>query len=144
MKKVIQGTYADFKIIKSRKVAQIIVEVPLEAAQSAITMFGVPNPSIEQWVAVAALQAVSVDNSDQPRRSAVSSAAMLCQSDKFAQFLIEEMGLGEITIGDRDSVADGLRSILGIQSRAELQNNDEALTAFNNLKGEYDAWLMDQ
>ncbi len=144
MKKVIQGTYADFKIIKSRKVAQIIIEVPLEAAQNAITTFGVPNPSIEQWVAVAALQTVSIDNSDQPRRSAVSSAAMLCQSDKFAQFLVEEMGLGEITVGDRDSVADGLRSVLGIQSRAELQNNDEALTAFNNLKGEYDAWLMEQ
>ena len=41
--KIIQGTYADFKIVKTRNVAQMINEIPLENAQEAINMFGVPT-----------------------------------------------------------------------------------------------------
>jgi hypothetical protein len=55
-KAVISGTYSDFKIIRSRKVAQLIIEVPIEQAQALITALGLPNPAEETWVAVARLK----------------------------------------------------------------------------------------
>lgn len=52
---VIDGQFADFKLVRTRGVAQIVVEVPLERASRVLEMFGVPLPSQEVWVAVARL-----------------------------------------------------------------------------------------
>lgn len=49
------GTYADIKLIRSRSVMQIIVEVPIEQAETVIAAFGVPQPGAERPVAVALL-----------------------------------------------------------------------------------------
>lgn len=49
-----QGTFADFRMVRGRKVAQIIVEVPLEQAGAALeAMGGLPMPEESRWVAVA-------------------------------------------------------------------------------------------
>jgi hypothetical protein len=55
-KAVVKGCYSDFKIIKTRKVCQVVVELPLEQAQAFIHAFGLPQPGSEQWVALARLQ----------------------------------------------------------------------------------------
>lgn len=53
---VFQATFADFRIVKGRKVAQVVVEVPLEAADNALAMLGgLPQPDKDRWVAVARL-----------------------------------------------------------------------------------------
>jgi hypothetical protein len=50
------ATYSDFRLIKGRKVVQIVLEVPLEAADAAYTVLGgMPNPAAEIWCAVARL-----------------------------------------------------------------------------------------
>jgi hypothetical protein len=52
-----EATFSDFKIIRGRKVAQVVLEVPLEAADTALRVLGgVPRPDAECWVAVARLQ----------------------------------------------------------------------------------------
>lgn len=56
---VIRATYSDLKFLKTRKVAQIICEVPIENAGEIVKIFGAPDPSRETWVAVALL---STDN----------------------------------------------------------------------------------
>ena len=71
--KVIQGTYSDFKIIKTRSVAQFIIEIPLENASHAIDMFGLPSPECEKWVAVAMLNEVSI-RKDESAIKAIQSA----------------------------------------------------------------------
>lgn len=139
--RVIQGTYADFKIVKTRNVAQLVIEVPLEQAQSAIQMFGVPTPQKEQWVAVAALHEVSVQTNGEEGRKAVISSQMICKSELFGKFLREEMGLGEVEDND-ESRSQGLRTLLGIHSRSELGKDQASLQAFYRIKGEYDQWLM--
>jgi hypothetical protein len=58
---VISGSYADFKIIKSRGVAQIVIEVPIEQAEKAIAAFGLPVGGSEIHVAVARLAVGSTD-----------------------------------------------------------------------------------
>ena len=139
--KIIQGTYADFKIVKTRNVAQMVVEIPLEEAQSAITMFGVPTPQKEQWVAVAALHEVSVTSNGEEGRKAIVSSQMLCRSYKFGFFLREQMGMTEVEDTD-ESRAQGLRTILGINSRSELGKDEGSLKAFYRIKGEFDQWVM--
>jgi hypothetical protein len=51
------ATYSDWRVVKGRKVVQIILEVPLEAAGHAYNVLGgMPTFGAEQWFAVARLQ----------------------------------------------------------------------------------------
>ena len=53
----IQATFSDFRLVKGRKVAQLIFEVPLEAANAALAALGgVPMPDKEVWVGIARLK----------------------------------------------------------------------------------------
>lgn len=54
----ISATFSDFRIVKGRKVAQLIFETPLEAADEALRMLGgLPRPDAERWVGIAPLKA---------------------------------------------------------------------------------------
>ena len=138
--KVLQGTYADFKIVKSRAVAQIIVEIPLESAQAAVEMFGVPNPSYDQWVAVAALHRATVTQ-NQDAVNAVKQAGMLCNTESFGEFL-RETSNPEVRPNVPDDITTALRGILGIKSRTEFHDDPDLVMAFNRIKGNYEQWLM--
>ena len=50
---MILGSYADLKIIKTRSVVQIVVEVPLERGKEVTDLFGLPQPNAEVHVVVA-------------------------------------------------------------------------------------------
>jgi hypothetical protein len=123
-------------------VAQIVVEFPLEHAQSAISMFGVPTPSTEQWVAIAALESVRSDPEIASNNTLVQQAAMLCNSPSFQEYLVIHMNAEESIKGSSASTADALRRIIGASSRSEIATNEEVRLTFNRLKGEYDQWLM--
>ena len=54
----ISAAFADFRIVKGRKVAQFVFETPLEAADEALRMLGgLPRPDAERWVGIAPLKA---------------------------------------------------------------------------------------
>lgn len=139
--KVIQGTYADFKIVKTRSVAQMIIEIPLEQAQTAINMFGVPTPSLEHWVAVAALDS-RVIQKNEDAVNAVKQAGMLCKSESFGDFLRQRY-VPEVIPTNPESIADGLRKVLGIKSRTEFHENQDALMAFTRIKTEHEKWIIE-
>jgi hypothetical protein len=138
--KAIQGTYSDFKIIKSRSVAQIIVEVPLEKAEEIVDIFGLPQPEQELWVGVIALNKKAIINNKEATQ-AIQMAGMLCRNENFGIWLRENRGMKDINPTKHEDIANGLRAILGIKSRTEFQNNPELIYAFNNLKSEYDQFL---
>lgn len=52
---VIKGVYGDFKLVRSRGVAQVVIEMPIEQAEGFIEGFGIPIPGKETWVAIALL-----------------------------------------------------------------------------------------
>lgn len=53
---VTAGCFSDFKLVKTRNVAQLVIELPLERADEALELLGgLPRPSREVWVAVARL-----------------------------------------------------------------------------------------
>lgn len=52
----ISAAFADFRIVKGRKVAQFVFETPLEAADDALSKLGgLPRPDAERWVGIAPL-----------------------------------------------------------------------------------------
>lgn len=54
----VRGTFADFKTVKTRGVCQLIIEVPIEAADHALAVLGgVPQMKSEQWVGLAPITA---------------------------------------------------------------------------------------
>lgn len=62
-----KATFADFRLIKGRKVAQVIVEVPLEEADNALAALGgLPRPDLDRWVAVARLNSPPGASTSEP------------------------------------------------------------------------------
>tara|TARA_R110000751_G_scaffold85455_1_gene170578 strand:+ start:1128 stop:1490 length:363 start_codon:yes stop_codon:yes gene_type:complete len=119
----------------------MIIEIPLENADTMIEMFGLPKPAEEQWVAVAALERTSVERASESTR-AIQSAGMLCKNAGFGEWLKTQRGMSDLDPSNPDSIADGLRALLGIRSRTEMHNSPKTVTAFNRLKGEFDEWIM--
>ena len=140
--RIIQGTYSDFKIVKTRSVAQVIIEVPLDQANQFVQMFGLPQPHEELWVAVAAIDRVSVEKNASATK-AVQMAGILCNEFEFGEWLRNERGMAEIQPNESKSIADGLRAILGIRSRTEFHDNPDHVVAFNRLKGEYEEYKLE-
>lgn len=52
---VIAGSFADYRLVKSRSVLQLVVEIPVEQQEQAFKALGYPLPGVEIAVAVARL-----------------------------------------------------------------------------------------
>lgn len=52
----IRGVFSDFKLVKTRSCAQLVIEVPIELADSVLkALGGLPQPAKERWVGIAPL-----------------------------------------------------------------------------------------
>ena len=58
--RITRGVYSNFRIVKSRNVAEVCIEIPLEQGEEFVQMFGMPNPEGSKWLAIAALNAPKV------------------------------------------------------------------------------------
>jgi len=87
----ITGTFADFKTIKTRSTAQLIIEIPIEDADRALlALGGVPQPGKEQNVAVARLQAPEEpvkERKDWNTLGRAAQAGILCSDERFWKYL---------------------------------------------------------
>jgi len=51
------ATYSNWRVVQGRKVVQIVMEVPLEAAHHAYNVLGgMPNVDSETWFAIARMK----------------------------------------------------------------------------------------
>ncbi len=133
-----QGTYSDLKIVKTRKVVQVIIEIPIEAANTFVEMFGMPNPAEEVWVAIAELDRRTMNESEaSDATKAVQMAGMLCRNKSFGVWLRDQRKM-DVDPSKPESIANALRALLGIKSRREMHNSPEIIVAFNRLKGEFE------
>lgn len=138
------ASFADFRLVKGRKVAQIVVEVPIEAADHALEVLGgVPRPDAERHVAVARLQippgattgaaigSAAADHPPPPERSAAPGGAkrektlpekvgMRCNDIAFQVWLGKWSGIGDV------DVAGYVRGECGVKSRSEILPGTEA------------------
>jgi hypothetical protein len=153
-----QADYCDLKIIKTRKVIQVVLEIPQEAGDAFIAAFGLPRSDKNVPVAIARLNTVSRPAATATTESAVTTdvirpkggklaqrAGIVCGEAAFHKF----MGLqyprndwGPLKKFDEELTTIRVRELCGfIDSRAELDHNPDAARKFNNLMAEYNAWL---
>lgn len=155
----VSGTFADFRLVKSRKIAQIVVEVAIEHADEAIrALGGLPQPHAEKWVALARLNGTpgAVPGQDgevspsgrsrgQPAGASPSvsrtpwhemrpskQAAMRSRDPRFIRFLADR---GDVAWRDQapDWAAEVIRTECGVGSRRDLDINPAARRAWQQL-----------
>ena len=133
----IRATYSDVKLVKTRKVFQLIFEVPIEEADNALRVLGgMPRPDAEIWVGIAPITEEAARRPAKPRRPMselgfVMQAGILCNDPKFQEFCGYD--------NDIDT-ASYVRKHCGIGSRSELATNESGQTRWGELRSEYDAW----
>lgn len=146
----IKATFSDLRIVKGRKVIQMVFEAPIEEADNALNALGgVPRGDSERWVAIARLD-VGKLASEAPARAEKTTrkfdelplsqqAALLCEREAFKRFLIERYDATQA-----EDSASAMREILCISSRSVLDKDQHAASVFRNLQSEFNAWLDEE
>lgn len=139
----IDATFADFKLIKTRGQAQLVLEVPIEQADAALkALGGVPLPGAERWVTVRphgakaepSPPAPSADaKGEKERRPFLSlprsqQAALACDSAQFRHWLRAD---------GKEDAAEWVRAACGVKSRSELDRDQRAAAIWDRAYTRY-------
>jgi hypothetical protein len=145
-----QATFASFRLVQGRKVAQLIFEVPIEAADNALSVLGgVPNPEQTRWVGIARIdpKATKPKLAGKDLWRASSECAMLCKEPKFWDFINDNWWYGtesgdvlDNAAVDENTATNAVRRLLGLDSRADLDRNTESAALWNDMKLQYEEW----
>jgi hypothetical protein len=130
-----QADYCDLKIIKTRKVIQVVLEIPQEAGNAFIAAFGLPRSDGNVPVAIARLDTRAV--AEKPKGGKLAQrAGIVCGEPGFKKYLLSHHPYIE-ALG---TPAQYLRSYCGVVSRAELDHDAGAAKLFDEMMREYSAW----
>jgi hypothetical protein len=150
-----QATYSDFRLVRSRKVVQLVFEVPLEASPGVLDVLGgMPNPAAEIWCAIARLRSEKEDRTQTdhaipaqpapnptPARAPIKNyaqmAAIVGSKPAFWLFARER---GANAVKDAASAADYIRSVCGVTSRSEIEHESKAGNRWLILHSAFLAW----
>lgn len=134
-----QGTYSDFKLVRTRKVIQVVIEVPIEHANVVLmALNGMPRPDEEKWVAVALLDPEMAPKNEASTDHWMSrKAALLCKQMSFQTFISD---VGPI-VSNEEEAAGWLRELCGVASRSELIPGTPAGDSFERIVAEYENWM---
>lgn len=146
----IYGDFCTIKHVPTRKVYQLIIEVPVEAAQAVIDTLGLPMDTGIP-VALARLKAAPAPEPTKERRQFselpyAQQAAMRCQEADFARFLKamkpklwSDIHYGRMVLPDV-ACAQAVRAICLVESRSRIEAGTIAGGLWEALEAEYYAW----
>jgi hypothetical protein len=147
-----QGFYSDLRFIKTRSVAAITIEIPIEQASAFVAAFGAPTPGAEIPVAIARIDPKKLA-SEAPKPSGEAKerrrfhdlplsqqAAMRCNEPAFWKFLLEQKIEGRIDSESAAAVA--VRELCHCESRAELKRGTFIGDEWQGLEYEYQLWMQ--
>ena len=134
-----KATYSDLRFIKSRKVAQIVLELPLEQADGFIQAFGAPNPASETWCAIARL-AIAQDQSVPQKIHKTKSWDELRLSQQAAIRCSDETYRHWLCVDDEESAKSQVRKACEVDSRAELDTDEAAANRWQAMEEEFATW----
>lgn len=161
------ATFSDLKLVKTRQVAQLIFEIPIEQFDAAYEILGgVPVPGKERWFGIAAINtskevmpdtqhntippdtrpgqppAARADREKMDWRDMqpAAQAGIRCDDAVFKAFLCEQYG-------NEWKMAGGLsdqcvRLICGVDSRSELGTKQAARVLWHQLDRQFQAWKV--
>jgi hypothetical protein len=160
-----QASFADFRLVKSRKVAQFVFEVPIEAADAAMAALGgFPRPDAEVWVAVARIDpkaaSVAVKPASEPAKTEATAkpklrwedmpysqqAAIRCEDFNFRRFLAHtDKRVGNVPLVYNAEVsACRVRELCYVDSRKNIVKGTFTGDQWASLEAEYQSWLAEQ
>lgn len=140
---VLAGNYSDFKLVKTRAVCQIVVEIPIEQAELAVKMFGIPRSGTEIWVAVALMDVPPKPAIEPAARKPFhelklsAQAALKCDDADFWEWLA---GDSAPEVNSPDEAAIAVRAACQVASRSEFDSNPEAAARWQDLLRRYVDW----
>lgn len=147
-KAAIQGDYTDLKFVRTRKVAQIVVEIPIEAAGAFVDAFGTPNPATSIPVALARIQpsalkqqlqeSVEIERKKEPREWSTlkrsQQAGIACSDPGFWNFMSRVTGRAASSAED---AATCVRQFCGVNTRADFDAYPDKAANWDKLYSEY-------
>jgi hypothetical protein len=151
---VISGDFCTFRHVQGRKVLQIVIEVPAEAAGAVFAKLGMPGSGEGIPVAVARLHspAEPIAKTEAPKERRPFSelpysqqAAMRGSEPAFSQFLQETDPLGwQWAVGCEtapgDAAAIYIRNRCDVTSRRNIIRGTPAGDQWHRLESEFFAW----
>jgi len=144
-----RATFSDMKLVKTRQVAQLIFEVPIEEFDAAYEVLGgMPVPSKERWFGIAAIApaATARPEPNQPQARAKQDwrdlppsqqAGIRINEPAFGAYLKENHADEWHETGDADGC---LKMILRITSKTELKTDPRRMMLWKQLDDAYQAW----
>jgi hypothetical protein len=166
----VAATFGDFKLVKTRKVAQLILEMPIEHADAALeALGGLPRADKEIWVGVARLHApppkalgAQVDTEEaieasksreadpKPKRPSWTPPRRRWDDLPAAQqagILCTNYAFREYIrikhnprVINEDMVTSFVRDFCGVVSRADLDKEPYARNKWDQLAEDFDEW----
>lgn len=150
--------YADWKLIKTRGVVQVIFEVPLADADAAYDVLGgMPVHGKERWFGIAALKSTAEEARAKPRQDVPhdsrpdgakrmdwrdvqpsAQAGIRCGEPEFWAFLREEHGYHGAA--DPERAAAAVRHICVVKSRSEFSTDHRKRVLWHQLDSQFQAW----
>ncbi|MGW1422725.1 hypothetical protein ACWAT4_21725 [Bradyrhizobium manausense] len=154
MNSAFRACYSDWKLVKTRGVIQVVMEIPLQDADAAYEVLGgMPAPATERWFGIAALkdsEPAKLQPSEDKRSAGAKrdkrdwsdlqpqqQAGIRCNEPTFIAFLKEER---PDDWHEAQNAAECVRLICGVESRVELGINPNAGIAWSRLESQYQAW----
>ena len=130
-----RATFADFKIIKTRKVAVFCFEVPLETADASLQSIGGLPTGDERWCGIARLNVAPVMDTpaEKPRRPfdrmiRAQQAGILCADQQFQ---------GWLRVLSEAEATEEIYRRCNIASRRDLNFDVEAAVIWDGLVTDY-------
>lgn len=135
-----KAVYHTYNRILTRKVLQIVLEVPLEQEAAVHASIGYPSPDGSTWVGIARLQEPSQAQADKPKRSwdqlsRAEQAGIACESEEFQRFLRETYAM--VPDGDPAFI---VRDVCHVKSRSEFDSIPQAGRNWDGLYSNYQLW----
>jgi hypothetical protein len=149
---VISGDFCTFRHVQGRKVLQIVIEVPAEAAGAVFAKLGMPGSGEGIPVAVARLHspAEPIAKPEAPKERRPFSelpysqqAAMRCQEPEFWAYLSQHPGVygrGAGKVTGAEDAASRVRRACAVESRSKIVRGNGAGARWENLEDGFFAW----
>jgi hypothetical protein len=135
----IRATFSDFRLIRSRKTCQLVLEIPIEGADAALAALGgIPQPHSERWVGVARLNGYATPPELEENNTKLSlQAVMRCKEPLFWRFLNTQTVQ---PVEDETDAAWVVRQLCGVESRSGLNTDPNAAALWRGLDAKFQAW----
>ena len=133
-KAAISGDFANYRPVLSRKVLQLVIEVPIESQGEVFEVLGYPIGGGSVPVAIARLHGVEERPAPPKPSPAVRDAAIVCREPEFWHYLEK---VRSCPCDSEKEAATYVRAWCGVKSRADITPGSLAERAWSRLFLDY-------